>query len=190
MWTRRQLKKLVKNGATTKTDVEGQQAPMMAEVSPQRRGRKGRQNDVPFGVRAIESGIGVEGVWISRSTSPMTTPGGSPRSSTMNLASPAGKGHSRDSSIPHLSMPEPAVPYSRASTRSADSSPDRSRATSPGLESPSKIRPTYKPRQSSHLRFSSGNVLDEMTAQDGKVQNHLPRSSSLTSDRRPIRAST
>lgn len=30
--------------------------------------------DVPFGIRAIESGIEVDGVWISRSTTPLTLP--------------------------------------------------------------------------------------------------------------------
>lgn len=38
--------------------------------------------DIPFGIRAIESGIEVDGVWISRSTTPVTLP--SSRQSSTN----------------------------------------------------------------------------------------------------------
>jgi hypothetical protein len=31
-----------------------------------------RVGDIPFGVRAIQSGIEVDGIWISRSTSPVS----------------------------------------------------------------------------------------------------------------------
>ncbi|KAI1365027.1 hypothetical protein F5Y08DRAFT_193893 [Xylaria arbuscula] len=42
----------------------------------------GRRADIPFGVRAIQSGIEVEGIWISRPATPMETRASSKASST------------------------------------------------------------------------------------------------------------
>ncbi|KAI1273325.1 hypothetical protein F5Y07DRAFT_258344 [Xylaria sp. FL0933] len=42
----------------------------------------GRRADIPFGVRAIQSGIEVEGIWISRPATPMETRSSSKASST------------------------------------------------------------------------------------------------------------
>ncbi|KAI0423621.1 hypothetical protein F5Y09DRAFT_203711 [Xylaria sp. FL1042] len=42
----------------------------------------GRRADIPFGVRAIQSGIEVEGIWISRPVTPMETRSSSKASST------------------------------------------------------------------------------------------------------------
>lgn len=39
------------------------------------------QDDVPFGVRALERGIEVEGIWISNSNTPVQTPSQTPRQS-------------------------------------------------------------------------------------------------------------
>lgn len=160
--------------------------------------RRGRAADIPFGVRAIESGIEVEGVWISRGNSPATSAPGSPTGSATPIASPATKGKAPDrlSNVPSLSMPEPIHPYpgsaggnhSRLASRSPDaysqlegSASDQKvlqRAMSPG-ESPSsrgtspsqdmpppRVRPSYKPRHSSHLRFSTGDALQETMEQE------------------------
>jgi hypothetical protein len=39
------------------------------------------QDDVPFGVRALERGIEVEGIWVSNSNTPVQTPSQTPRQS-------------------------------------------------------------------------------------------------------------
>ena len=40
--------------------------------------RRGRANGVPFGVRAIQSGIEVDGVWVSNTNTPASSVHGSP----------------------------------------------------------------------------------------------------------------
>ncbi|PHH84896.1 hypothetical protein CDD83_1211 [Cordyceps sp. RAO-2017] len=53
-----------------------------------------RVNEIPFGVRALESGVEVEGIWISRSNTP--DDGLTPASSTHDFDEPAaGKGKQR-----------------------------------------------------------------------------------------------
>ena len=163
-----------------------------AEPLPVRRGRaKSRTNDIPFGVRAIESGIEVEGVWISRSNSPAPTstgtpPGGrspvvgaSPAGSVGSAAEHGGAGQ-RGSQVPSIAMPEPMYPTAAYAPSAEQADQRRSgalsppngpvpsslepgyapvRNPSPGLEAGPRPRPSYKPRQSSGLRFSTGDVL-------------------------------
>ncbi|PVH96422.1 hypothetical protein DM02DRAFT_535378 [Periconia macrospinosa] len=71
-------------------------------------------DDIPFGIRAIESGIEVDGVWISRSNTPV----GSSRSSMsrVDLAQP--QSQPQMSSSVH---PQPVNASSRASSRPASS---------------------------------------------------------------------
>ncbi|MCJ1314631.1 hypothetical protein MMC25_008313 [Agyrium rufum] len=148
--------------------------------------KRTRLNDVPFGVRAIESGIEVEGVWISRSNTPVpsypATPKspGSPQShSTMDSL---GKQHHHSpgssasiASLPALDMPLSMRPDSRESNdqpanASTSSSPQpRPRSISPAARRPMRTRSpseyrhgsrhNYRPRQSSHLRYSSADML-------------------------------
>lgn len=126
--------------------------------------RKGRE--VPFGVRAIESGIEVDGVWISRSN----TPGpGSPALSESRDASPSDSDPPRDrlSNIPRIEMPQPAHgtlgvspsrssaslrPLSSVGATSAERVSTRLSSTLP--VSTAQGRQTYQPRRSSHLRYS------------------------------------
>ncbi|KJX96916.1 hypothetical protein TI39_contig594g00043 [Zymoseptoria brevis] len=49
-------------------------ATLQRHMSQRRRRANSRENDVPFGIRAIESGIEVEGVWISRNNSEASLP--------------------------------------------------------------------------------------------------------------------
>ena len=149
--------------------------------------RRDRKNDVPFGVRAIESGIEVDGVWISRGNTPvpgspvsLATQPSPPKAQRKDWQSPT---LSSTSSIPDLSMPQPAHPISKptsgrntgASTRSnsPDSRLQRSRGSSierlspmrglspqPSGDFASHARQSYRPRQSSHLRYSSADVSD------------------------------
>jgi hypothetical protein len=130
--------------------------------------RRGRQ-DIPFGVRAIESGIEVEGVWISRNNSPAPSTLASPLPSP---SAPPSKGKTtvRSSEIPSLTMPEPVHPYpesrsAASSTGSFERAVEAERLAS-GSNSPEPTaeartpRPSYKPRQPSALRFSTADDLE------------------------------
>ena len=139
--------------------------------------------DIPFGVRAIENGIEVEGVWISRSNTPVSSNQGSPVSSPIGDTSPTqSEPHAQNkTTIPKLVIPQPMYPYP-GRPRSISTSPSRSpnrqhekgisadRFSSQGSVSPDaikiRIRPSYQPRQSSHLRFSSGDIFDSITIPD------------------------
>jgi hypothetical protein len=131
-----------------------------------------KSRDIPFGVRAIQSGIQIDGIWISKERLPIPTTfqSGLHQSSS-------------DSSITSLKLPPPA---------SLENSPDAIRALTTPPRSFSKIteresshfdpprieevkstenqdltgyRPSYKPRRSSHLRYGShgDGHLDEET---------------------------
>ena len=59
---------------TAVAERERKEQAMHRQMSQRRRTMGGHgSNDVPFGIRAIESGIEVEGVWISRSNTPELT---------------------------------------------------------------------------------------------------------------------
>lgn len=148
------------------------------------RRQKTKGNDVPFGVRAIESGIEVDGVWISRSNTPAPS---SPASPSLSVTRDSGKEKyvrtpdrgSTASNISRLEIPQPAHGQSRASSDRSNASSmtsgnpfDRSVSSdrssfSPGtayLEATSRSRPTYQPRRSSHLRYSNANAVDSAAA--------------------------
>ncbi|PHH61071.1 hypothetical protein CDD82_2188 [Ophiocordyceps australis] len=72
-------------------------------------------NDIPFGVRALESGVEVEGIWISQSN----TPTDSPRNSLMTLAKSKDKGKGRAADVAASpTEPSPSVPQAVASLAS------------------------------------------------------------------------
>jgi hypothetical protein len=67
--------------------------------------------EVPFGIRAIERGFLVDGIWNSKTTTPLHTPSSSKASSPVLKAKGALKKHKRESSlsnVPQLDIPEPA----------------------------------------------------------------------------------
>jgi hypothetical protein len=72
-----------------------------------------RSDEVPFGIRAIERGCIVEGVWNSKATTPLQTPASSKASSPLLKATKNTlKKHKRDSSlsnVSHVDIPEPAL---------------------------------------------------------------------------------
>ena len=142
-----------------------------------------RVEGIPFGVRAIESGLEVDGVWISRSNTPASSNPASPGSSIIGDQSPAKVLQHEDSTIkaiPTLEMPQPRYPHtgrpgpnSRSPSRSPEerSDPATSESASSLAVPPEdlvkiRIRPTYQPRHSSHLRFSSADALSRGTAID------------------------
>ncbi|KAF1965516.1 hypothetical protein BU23DRAFT_22642 [Bimuria novae-zelandiae CBS 107.79] len=85
------------------------QTPEMLEAQTIREEPKG--DDIPFGIRAIESGIEVDGVWISRSNTPV----GSSRTSLSDLKLP------RSHNSSQLELQQVVVASSRASSKAASS---------------------------------------------------------------------
>lgn len=145
--------------------------------------RKASTN-VPFGVRAIESGIEVDGIWISRSNTPISESlrqvGSAGQSSTSSIASRS------NISIASLTPPKPSSPAgetgsplvrSNLAMLEHPSSTRLSPAARPSMMRPK--RPEYKPKRSSHLRFSSyGSQYDEEAL--GRLEgepSELPKSS-------------
>lgn len=136
--------------------------------------KRRKRQEIPFGIRAIESGIEVDGVWISRPTTPTQ---GSPEitaSSRVNELSSSedtqpSHGSSSIYNMPRLEMPQPVhgysdtiqnrsnvisgAPGSRYEHRtSAETRPNRD--ISPGPDYVRGSRTTYEPRRSSHLKYS------------------------------------
>ena len=157
--------------------------------------RQGRAREVPFGIRAIESGIEVDGVWISRSNTPGQSAPGSPALSVSSQQNATLSGRPNSTSnIPRLEMPQPAhhetlspgPARSSTSSRTLSASFDRavsaeiipSRASS--SEFSARGRPTYQPRRSSHLRYSNSHVLDNseaLAALEGRQLSITPEGS-------------
>ena len=132
--------------------------------------RRGRAREVPFGVRALESGIEVEGVWISGTNTPAgSTPGTPTFRANANSAhgEPSPERASSASTMSHLEMSQSTRGYPTVMIASDSNSQDPSpfpdrRVSSDSKQQPPPIsdrlphkRPSYKPRQSSQLRYSN-----------------------------------
>lgn len=132
--------------------------------------RRGRAKDVPFGVRALESGIEVEGVWISRTNTPASSIAGSPALSATTLkptgAQPESSADrtSSASNMSHLEIsrgaraqPEVNPPSNSSLTVPQPfSHPSRNHGPPPASDHHQiHGRPTYQPRRASHLRYSN-----------------------------------
>jgi len=108
------------------------QTPEMLEAQPVTAVSLETKNEAPFGIRAIQSGIEVDGVWISRSNTPV----GSSRNSVNSEKLPFSQDNSQ------LELPQAAYGCSRSSSRapsvpfdragSVDWTPNGSRSSSPG----------------------------------------------------------
>lgn len=151
--------------------------------------RRHKGPEVPFGIRAIESGIEVDGVWISRSNTPVpslpATPAPASPASAPSIAprpNPLTQEDSPDrsssaSNISRLDIPQPVygypdvnLRYSGPSSGTLDSSFERLKPGAnlpipPGSDLPDlarvqQIRPTYQPRHSSQLRYSNSHDYD------------------------------
>lgn len=149
----------------------------MQHATSVKRGRSQRQQ-IPFGIRALESGIEVDGVWISGSNTPASTPG-TPNIPAMKLQ-PTHKRHSSEVSSSISEMSRIEVPRPVHEQPSMNHLPGASRKLSTPLDQPillgrqhskphssdhqSHGRPTYQPRHSSHLRFSNS-----LSPQDSKA---------------------
>lgn len=161
---------------------------------------RARGNDIPFGVRAIESGIEVDGVWISRTNTPAPS---SPRSqapapiavaSTPNQASTSNQRVRQDpkrastaSDMSRLEIPQPAYGQS-VNGRTAKGSSDSGSTSGPlsssfdravsaerlptRSSSPgSGVEDRYRPRHHSQLRYSGHNLLRDSTTLDSLEGN-------------------
>lgn len=154
--------------------------------------RRHKGPEVPFGIRAIESGIEVDGVWISRSNTPAqslpATPAPASPASGPSIAPrtyPPKPEDSPDrsssaSNISRLDIPQPVYGYptvnlkpSGPSSATLNSSYERLKPGTispipPGSDLPDlarvqQIRPTYQPRHSSQLRYSNLYTYDNNT---------------------------
>ncbi|RDL42085.1 uncharacterized protein BP5553_02064 [Venustampulla echinocandica] len=142
-----------------------------------------KSHDIPFGVRAIQSGIQVEGIWISTTSIPIP--------SEINLEN--GSGTSGTTATSGSSMSGQAGKTSQQGGRSnlkgkgsARSSIDRTFEDATGSDA-TGARQSYKPLRESHLRYSSygdSQFNEETLEQLGgnstpkkKIYTHRPRGS-------------
>lgn len=149
-------------------------------------------HDIPFGVRAIQSGIQVDGIWISQSATPMQSElklGHLRSSSSDNVASEdsSKSGQVVVEATPVLPPPKPRVPEFRDQNTLHGGQPEL--ANPP--QDVSGPRTSYKPRRSSQLRYGDNGDYDEQTLghlegkespQRNKVYARQPRGSRHTTD--------
>lgn len=163
-----------------------------------------RGNDVPFGIRAIESGIEVDGVWISRPNTPLLD---SPKSlaapsieaSSLSSDTDPSNRVSSASNISRLEMPPPVRLYRasspgrpKTSSRVQSFVGERVPSESSSLNTDPSVgrRPTYQPRHASYLGYSNPNIVRDSATMDaleghrrdgsGSVRTSEGRSSSIT----------
>jgi hypothetical protein len=121
-----------------------------------------RENHLPFGVRALQSGVEIDGIWVSTSKTPIPESlqqlGDSAHSSDSSFVSndegrPFSPGELSPPRISFSGQLQPAFPPSRVSVEPWKTiegfRPSNVKALSRDFAS------AYKPRRSSHLRFSS-----------------------------------
>ncbi|KAL9580802.1 MAG: hypothetical protein Q9212_004281 [Teloschistes hypoglaucus] len=181
--------KLRKYTALAKTKAAQKEEGIQRQPSAVRRKKNG--NDVPFGIRAIESGIEVDGVWISRSNTPANSTPGSPsllanKDPAVQHPAPADRS-STVSDMSRLEIPQPAhggrprqnpsrssnASYTRSSGGNPGGNPfERSRSSEASSSRPNSTytdfvprgRPTYQPRRASGLRYSNSPAVDNADA--------------------------
>ncbi|KAI0997662.1 hypothetical protein K3495_g10526 [Podosphaera aphanis] len=120
------------------------------------------KQEIPFGVRAIQSGIQVDGIWISNPNTPVPSeltlasfPGESSDDSAKNSHKLPG-----ETVVQAKSKPKPRVrPIVRQEGMANRRHPEILQEISEGHAT----RPSYKPRRSSQLRFSDHGDYDEET---------------------------
>jgi hypothetical protein len=155
------------------------------EMQRVRSTRRRKGPEVPFGIRAIESGIEVDGVWISRSNTPAPSAPPSPASAASIALRPtppkqedSADRSSTTSNISRLDIPQPVHAYPGAYSRHSGSYSTMQDISSkrlmpidnlhilPALDQLDLVRaqptrPTYRPRLSSQLRYSNSHDYDD-----------------------------
>jgi hypothetical protein len=143
-----------------------------------------RVNDIPFGVRAIQSGIQVDGIWISNTNTPVPSELGLDRSTTngSRTSHTRSGGTSRQGENNRSRQAQSPLrnDYSNAGNLLDDELYER---VDGGV-----VRPSYKPRKSSHLRYGSRGETDhdeealahlegQQSPTKNKIYTHRPRGS-------------
>jgi len=144
-----------------------------------------KAREIPFGIRALEKGVEVDGVWVSCSNTPVNSTPGSPSlsaSSTKPKLAQRDLLSGRASSSSHMTrieIPSTAYDYHsnglsrpESSSRPTESPIERifsaqkpaHRHLSMAPEQRPHGRPTYQPRRSSGLRFSDSLNSDQTAA--------------------------
>ncbi|EUC50244.1 hypothetical protein COCMIDRAFT_1196 [Bipolaris oryzae ATCC 44560] len=140
------------------------QSPEMLEAQPVTQVIEDPKDEIPFGVRAIQSGIEVDGVWISRSNTPV----GSSRASVMSEKFP------RTNS--QLELPQPVAQGSSRNSSRAPSSFDRAVSAEPLSNTDSRASSPARGHQHDGPRCSNCN-------------HHVSQSAHLSGSSSPSRAS-
>ncbi|KAI9644838.1 hypothetical protein NHQ30_006865 [Ciborinia camelliae] len=144
--------------------------------------------DIPFGVRAIQSGIQVDGIWISGTNTPVPSIN-LQRHSSYEPSSPdsSSNAHTSPDGYNHPTPPKNGQPnfrYSESALLSSHRSVSDDDTISSDPRSSSRQQATYKPTKSSQLRFGTvgDHQYDEETlghlegnAPTGRVYTHRPR---------------
>lgn len=143
-----------------------------------------RSHDIPFGVRAIQSGVQVDGIWISQSNTPAASElklGLGAHSPDM-ITTPESKSGPTSPDIRPIS-PQISQPHAMNQLESLQSL-DRATAAQEDTYR-SGPQGAYRPRKASHLRYGSHGEFDQTTLQQlegtsppRKMQVHRPRQSS------------
>lgn len=189
--TNRKMKKLTKPVGARAT-----QEPQMVEAAAVPRRKSG--DEIPFGIRAIQSGIEVDGIWISGTNTPVPS---SPTQSAHDKPEASGS-NSRPMST--LEMPPSAAgpssgPSSRPSSRgppssnfdravSAERLPNHSRDSSPGSTASGQRARQHRPPPTAYSRYSQSNMLrhsatlDTLEGEDEDAQMMAERSASANAN--------
>ena len=134
--------------------------------TPSVRRRQGQE--IPFGVRALEKGVEVDGVWISRSNTPANSVPGSPELFPRAKAAHEDLSTGRTSSASNMSrivMPQPVHSHLAVMRPSGSNNrkpsppsdtrvPERTHKPPPTSDHQRRGQATYRPRRSSKLRYS------------------------------------
>ncbi|KAE8443065.1 hypothetical protein EG329_002388 [Mollisiaceae sp. DMI_Dod_QoI] len=152
-----------------------------------------KSHDIPFGVRAIQSGIQVDGIWISQGSTPIPSELKLKHlyGSSTDIVDPLDS--SKEIQMSNDMTLEPLRPNSRQGRPQFRSSDSRTLILDKTFEAQDIERPvtagtraSYKPRRSSHLRHGSHGQYDEETlgqlegtspVSKRKVHAHRPRNS-------------
>jgi hypothetical protein len=146
-----------------------------------------KSHDIPFGVRAIQSGITVDGIWISQSNSPIPSELklGHLRNGSSDMITPFdssnGAEATDETARPSSGQGRQEFSSNEAGERTTDFVIDVQDATRPG----SSGTRSYKPRKTSHIRYGSHGEYDAATLDQlegkpspqpkRKISTHRPR---------------
>lgn len=151
-----------------------------------------RSHDIPFGVRAIQSGITVDGIWISQSTTPIPSELklGHLRNGSSDMVAPHDSNNSAEATDEVTAQGVRPISRLERQQFSNDETGEPSMAPTTGtLDATIPERPasrSYKPRRSSHLRIGShgeydATTLDQLEGKSPspkkKIYTHRPRGS-------------